>query len=306
MTQVSRRLDKPRCVGSSPTLAPDPRKASDRRSRKGSRHSQTRHDSEGIRMSHAIGAGPGKMVRRMNLGIFVVIALTLAGLPLNSSQADTTYGANNTRQRIYLSPAYHTADAGARGECQWPNGTNRSERGMARGLADETATLVNKKYVGDAIFITDVNNSGLVANDFIVRVGDGDPVEASTRSNNWNASAHIPLHSNAGLPAGCANTSDNRPVAGTRQIYRSGDGNDLPTRMANQLEAVTPGTGDRICTIANCTNVSCLQELCAIDAFRASYSETEFHDWNEGVDFLTQERETAAIRITRAVDNVYS
>lgn len=219
--------------------------------------------------------------------LFMAATLLVVVSLVPSTHADTIYGANNTWKRIYLSPAYHTAVDGARGECQWPNGTGRSERGMARNLAEETATLKNTKYVGDGIWITDYDNSGLVANNFIVRVGDGDPNEASTRSNNWNAHAHIPLHSNAGLPGACGNVEDNKPVAGTWQIYNAGDGNNFPERMKNQLDGVTPGTNDRICTITTCTQYSCLQELCAIDAATASYSETEFHDWNKGVEFRT-------------------
>lgn len=112
------------------------------------------------------------------------------------------------------------------------------------------------------------------------------------------------MHSNAAGGSGtCANRSAS--IRGTWQIYNSGDGNLLPSRLENQLDGISPGTNDRICTITQCTSFTCLVELCSIDASSASYSETEFHDWNRGITFLAENRPEVAVRMATAIDNHY-
>ena len=249
---------------------------------------------------------PRRQPLRILLALLVTFFLattSFAAFP-DVAHADRVYGKNNNWKRIYLSPAYHTSVAGARGECSF-DGSSRAERTMARNLAKVTATLKRYKTV-NGVRLVDFDRSGLVAQGFVVRVGSADFTEASARSNNFNAAAHVPMHSNASLPRGCDNVDDNKPVAGTRQIYRSGQGSVLPTRLRKQLAGVTPGTGDKVCTITACTAYSCLAELCSTDANSASYSETEFHDWRRGVRFLVNKRKIIAVRFTRAIGSHYS
>lgn len=172
-------------------------------------------------------------------------------------------------KKIYLSPAYHTDVAGARGECDAPYDTPRTERTMARMVASAIANF---------------GGSSLTARHYKVRMGRNDPTTNTSRSNNWNANIHIPLHSNAHQSApGCR--SDDLSLFGTRQIYKTEGGEALATEIKQAIDDVTPGTNDKKCTISACTEYSCLIELCDIDA-RASYSETEFHDWAKGTNFL--------------------
>lgn len=238
--------------------------------------------------------------------LFVISALTSVALRPAQADTDDIYPpkAADNGKRIYLSAAWHTDQAGARGECQYPNGTARTERTMARKLATFTAdyTFTDPDSPGNV----NVALSGLTERGFRVRVGKGTPDENAVRSNGWGSNAHVPLHSNAdGSQAGtCANRSGS--IRGTVQIYNQGDGDVLPGRLKTQLEPVTPGTNDRKCTpISSCTNYSCLVELCGIDAASASYSETEFHDWNNGITFLTEDRPQAGVRIATAIDNHY-
>lgn len=210
---------------------------------------------------------------------------------------------NSNGFRIYLSPAFHTGTAGARGECQWPGGdTARAERNMARKLAREVAHLTSTRAVVGGGSEVVAANSGLKHRGFTTRIGLNQYDVNTSRSNGWNAHAHIPIHSNASTPGGCGNTSGAKPVAGLRAIYGAGDSNVLANRFVNQLSGVTPGTGDRSCIPANCSQYSSLYELSA-DAAARAYSETEFHTWNDGVRFLVEDRSIAALRLARAIDN---
>ncbi|WP_166392092.1 hypothetical protein [Nocardioides ochotonae] len=199
----------------------------------------------------------------------LLTGLTLA-LPMSPASADadeiyqpyTAYNGN----KIYLSSAWHTATTGARGECAL-NGTPRSERAMARAVARGMAG-----YFDDRGYRT--------------RVGLGTPDENTGRSNGWGSKVHMPLHSNAqGSPPGtCANRTAS--IRGTWQIQLTNTA-PFPTAIKNHIDGSTPGTNDRVCAITVCTSFSCLVEICDIDAPRRSYSETEFHDWNNGVQYLT-------------------
>lgn len=240
--------------------------------------------------------------RRLLVGSVVVFALSISyalSLP-SSADDDVIYPPKSTAngKRIYLSAAWHTDVAGARGECQ-----DKVERTMARQLAYRTAdyTYVDPTMPGDV----NVALSGLTERGFRVRVGRGTPDENTSRSNTWGSNAHVPLHSNAS--GDTSGTCANRPasIRGTWQIYHAGDGDVLPGRLKNQLDGPSPGTNDRVCTITDCTSFSCLIELCSIDAGSASYSETEFHDWNAGVNWLTDDRPEVSVRIATAIDNHY-
>lgn len=238
-----------------------------------------------------------ELIANAYLLVSFIVFLATATLYLSPASADEDIiymerGFEWNGKRIYLSAAWHTADAGARGECRYPDGTSRTERTMARNLGEDLAdhTVQNVPY------------SGLTRRGYRVRLGRGDPNENTYRSNTWGANAHVPLHSNAASGSGtCANREAN--IRGTWQIYRGGDGSVLPGRLRAQLNDISPGTNDRVCTIQECTSYSCLIELCGIDAHSASYSETEFHDWNRGIKFLTEDRLELAWTMATAIDN---
>jgi hypothetical protein len=158
-------------------------------------------------------------------------------------------------QKVYLSAAYHTSVPGARGECS-PGGIRRSERGMGRKLGDGMRSILAKWGYG-------------------VKVGQGDPSTNRAASNAWGSTVHMPLHSNAGSPAGtCGNRSGSS--RGMWQIYRDGEEHPLASYFVSHVAA--PGTNDRACAITGCTVFSCLEELCSVSAKRKTYSETDFHD----------------------------
>ena len=208
-------------------------------------------------------------------------------------------------KRIYLSAAWHTDQPGARGECDYPNGTARTERYMARNIGRLAADFTFIDHGPPAPHVVP-SLSGLTERGFRVRLGRGDPNENTTRSNDWGANAHVPLHSNAFGSASGSCTSRTGGNRGTVQIYNQGDGSVLPTRLKTQLEGITPGGNDKICTpISACTNVNCLIELCGISAAAASYSETEFHDWDNGTKFLVNDDVNAGVKIATAIDNHY-
>jgi hypothetical protein len=198
-----------------------------------------------------------------------------------SAEDDVIYPptAASNGKRVYLSAAYHTADAGARGECS-VGGQVRTERFMARSLGQEIAD--------------ELDGFG-----YRIRLGRGDPNENTSRSNTWGSNAHIPLHSNAA--AGPCSGADGS-IRGTWMIVRQGD----PTGLANDIRAYvqgsSPGTNDRLCSITTCTTFSCLVELCSTTANKKAYSETEFHDWNQGVAYLVNDRDLIGFAFRAGID----
>jgi hypothetical protein len=147
--------------------------------------------------------------------------------------------------------------------------------------------------------------SGLTFRGYKVRVGQGDPDENTARSNSWGSNAHIPMHSNA--VEGAGGTCANRPASnrGTWEIYHGGDGNGLAVEIKQTIDSLSPGTNDKVCNISECTVFSCLIELCSIDAPHAAYSETEFHDWNDGIQFLAIDSDTWTWQFASAIDNFF-
>lgn len=218
------------------------------------------------------------------LGVWV---LTLVALSAGPAGADVTYLEPPWNgYKVYLSPAYHTAVAGARGECE-----GQTERYMARDIAEEAA-------IGGSTSRGEYQN--LVTRGYYVRIGYSGPSTNRNSSNAWGADLHIPIHSNpyggSGRPGGCSSTSTSG--TGARIIYVSSGGSALAGDLVATLSSATPGTPDKKCYINGsdpCTSFRCnipgysnLTELCDTTAV-AAYSEVEFHDWNLGVDFLTDE-----------------
>lgn len=232
--------------------------------------------------------GDRKATIRMLLAlVFAIVAVATSLTVTPPATADTTYTAVApwNGKKVYLSPAYHTATAGARGECNSPYSTPRTERTMGRIVALAAANGGSNNFR---------------TRNYHVRIGDSDPTTNKNSSNAWGAHIHIPMHSNARTqPGGCTGTGTSGN--GTVQIYVSTNGNALAASLRDRLSTVTPGTSDQSCHVSSsCTKYSCLVELCSTSAV-ASYSETEFHTWNRGTAFL-YDRADWAWRFGWAVD----
>lgn len=183
------------------------------------------------------------------------------------------YGVWNGK-RIYLSPATHP-NSGSRGEC-----LNQSENSMAYGLAYWAANTTT--YNGQTNSTSEYRN--LRSRGYLVRIGRSNYTQAVTNSNSWNATLHIPLHSNApGGTFSCSNTTASS--WGARVMYQSTADSELANDMKVGIGGATPGTSDRICTVPQCSSFTTLHELSAPNAV-AAYMETEFHTWNTGASFL--------------------
>ena len=207
-----------------------------------------------------------RRLARAALGVGAAAAL---GLPHGSPPvaADENYSPPTWNgKKIYLSPARH-ANAGGRGECLWAN-----ENEMAYAVADG---LTHQPY-------------GLLDRQYKVQIGTTTYQNAVANSNSWVADIHLVLHSNAipNATGTCASrTGGNR---GTNVIYHqnSSAGADLSQRTVDQVGPFSPGTNDYKCKQTDgCTRYDSLFELSATNA-TAAYSETEFHDWGAGVQFL--------------------
>lgn len=197
--------------------------------------------------------------------------------------------------RIYLSPARHP-DSGSRGECG-PWGENK----MAYYAAWDASSgnYFNDQYNPDSRY------RNLRARGYKVRIGRGTLDSAVTRSNGWPANRHIVLHSNGDVYYQCGRTDASK--FGTRVIYRSGSSKGQA--LASQLKVAlgeldglkSPGTTDYICYNPGhpCTSID-LKELRETNV-AAAYSETEYHTWNRGYDYLDESFKWAW-RVGRAVD----
>lgn len=184
------------------------------------------------------------------------------------------YGIGNG-YKIYLSPARHS-DTGSRGEC----GGN-SENAMA-AIAADSAT--NGDYHND-VYNPGSSYRNLRARSYQVRISDGTIRTAIDNSNAWGANIHIPMHSNASAGA-CTRTDASK--FGTVAIYRDGSsaGQAFAGKLLDTIGASSPGTHDYSCKNPGdpCTIID-LGELREIKAV-AGYSESEFHTWNSGIDWI--------------------
>lgn len=222
-----------------------------------------------------------------------------ASLPADSVRAadDLVYQpyGNWNGYRIYLSPARHT-NSGSRGECG-----DKGENKLAYYAAWDAA---NTTYWKDR-YNPDAPNRNLRARGYKVRIGRGTVSTAITRSNGWPADRHIVLHSNYLAGFTCGNNDAFR--FGTHVIYRNGSvkGERLATQLKSALGEYdglkSPGTNDIICYNPGhpCTKID-LGELRETKA-PAAYSETEFHSWNRGYNYLLDSFKWAW-RVGRAVD----
>jgi hypothetical protein len=220
-------------------------------------------------------------MRFPRLGTLIAAAL-LSSIPTAAATAQdefyNPYGTWNL-YRIYLSPARHP-DSGSRGEC--------------RGYDENTLTYWNTYDATNGDYYSDVydptsTGRNLRARGYTVRIGRTTYEAAIVNSNNWGADLHIVMHSNA--PGGTHTcTSQDSTSWGTNVIYRVGStgGQSLADLLRGNIGPSSPGRRDYICYNPNdpsgCTDkdLAELRETIAV----AAYSESEFHTWNVGVDWL--------------------
>lgn len=208
-----------------------------------------------------------KLIGLAAIGTGAATVFGAAVSPIHAGADDNFYPSPNWNgKKIYLSPARHP-DTGSRGECQ-----GKSENDMGYSAAYGAANQTN----------------GLVSRQYKVQIGTSTYTGAVANSNSWGADIHLVMHSNSGSGAGtCASRSGSS--RGTTVIYYDGStsGSNLAQKVVDNVGPATPGTKDYKCKNSDpCTSIFPLYELQATSA-TAAYSETEFHDWNAGVNFLT-------------------
>jgi hypothetical protein len=180
---------------------------------------------------------------------------------------------------IYVSPSSHYQAVGARGECL---GESEDNINFYVGWSS-----IHSDYYNDAYAPTHSGRNFLTRG-YDVVFGQGTNQEKINNSNYFGANIHLPMHSNARdirpPPCGSTNTSG----LGTWVLYRQYNtvGQNLAEFLRDALAAVSPGTGDRVCSNPplSCSTTD-LGELRLVNA-TAAYVESEFHDWDIGVAWL--------------------
>ena len=212
------------------------------------------------------------------LGILAAAAVLIAPFPAQGQ--DRVYWAEPFNGHlVYVSPSSHYLAAGARGECL---GESEDNINFYVGWSS-----IHSEYYNDVYNPTQSGRSFL-SRGYDVVFGQGTNQEKINNSNYMGANIHLPMHSNArGItPPPCAST--NTSGLGTWVLYRqySTPGQNLAEQLRAALASVSPGTGDRTCSNPplGCSTIE-LGELRYVNA-TAAYLETEFHDWNIGVDWL--------------------
>lgn len=210
------------------------------------------------------------------------------------NQNDTIYNANTPAHntKIYISSARHADGTGpVQGTPRYPNG----ERGECKGRSENYMSYLAGVYV--AAVNTSWNRSNptstyyysLRKRGYTIRIGRASPGTAASRANNWGAARFIALHSNAkanALPPCNRTVTGNRGANIIFQSWGNSGGQGLSELLKNQLKDVTPGSTDYICHLSSSCTTIALTELLDTNAV-AAYSETEFHDWDLGSDFLS-------------------
>jgi hypothetical protein len=205
-------------------------------------------------------------------------ALTLP-LVLHSqpAEAGTWYYLPNPTNgyRVYLSPAYHA-------------GGNTGCSGYVEDSDSEGAPDIAREAASG--YGTDLFNRG-----YYVKVRSGISAGAKVSdSDGWGADIHIPIHSNAKTSSCGAGAS----YGGTFAIWQYSHQQPLATKLRDTVGPSSPGTGDKICSVPNCTQYTTLAEL-STNAEEA-YLELDYHTYNLGVNWLRDR--TWQWRIGLAVD----
>lgn len=120
---------------------------------------------------------------------------------------------------------------------------------------------------------------------------------AIANSNAWNATVHVPLHTNARSES-CSNSTPS--AHGTWVMYVSAGGNSLSSKILTYVGPKSPGTNDMVCTDTACSGFP-LAELRQTDAV-AAYVESEFHTWNQGVTWIRSANQQWGFRVAAGVD----
>lgn len=230
------------------------------------------------------------MARSMlGAGAIILMLLFTFGMSAKADENYDPYGTWN-QKKVYLSPARHS-DAGSRGEC----GTNNENN-----MAYNTAWHATNGWHYQDVYDNTSANRNLRGRGYKVQIGTTTYQDAVTNSNNWGATVHIPIHSNAAPSLPCSSTTASR--FGTIVMYKDNStaGSAFATELKNALGPKSPGTNDRTCknSDTSCTTVYPLAEL-QTNAV-SGYVESEFHSWTTGVNWINNY--TWPWRIGMAVD----
>jgi hypothetical protein len=223
------------------------------------------------------------MRSRLRSVLLACAALLVESNLLGAQAADLEFSptAPPNGHRVYHSPARHS-DTTQRGECD-----HSSENTLAFDAAVRAARE-------------------LASRGYAVRVGRGTYTSAWQNSIAFGADVHVVLHSNAREhPPACS--VDAPANLGTLVMYRSTStqSRELATEIKTRVGPLSPGGHDYICPHPGnpCTGIPKLAEIMHPKAVVA-YSESEFHDWDRGAQWLRQSG-TWAIQLAAAIDEFF-
>lgn len=228
--------------------------------------------------------GNGSYFRKYSF--FTAIPVLLILVQTTHAASDETFEPLSAwnGKKVYLSPARHS-DAGRRGECGGNAGMGSLDENTAAYRYAYYAATGN--YIGKTVSSDPLRN--LRGRGYKIRIGRGTVSSAIANSNAWGATVHIPIHSNA-RPENC--TDQRLERHGTHVIYKSfgtTGGEGLAGFIEDTVGVSSPGTNDLIChNSSDCTAFNCLGELCRTAA-KAAYVEREFHTWNKGAQWLSED-----------------
>lgn len=135
--------------------------------------------------------------------------------------------------------------------------------------------------------------TSLVGRQYRVRKGTHTFNENVANSNAWGADLHIPLHSNALDNNPCFENNTNNSSWGTEAFWLQNNDKRCANILVARVGASSPGTHDVIKLRDDLAELKAAAPTC--------YSESEYHVWNRGVNFL-QNSDNWAYKLAVTVD----
>lgn len=112
--------------------------------------------------------------------------------------------------------------------------------------------------------------------------------------------AYVPIHSNAGHSEGCSHAH-----SGTQLLKENDKDDNLGTKIYWRVADDTPGTtGQHETEVANFCSIRWIYELCSDKALLlpTGYIEVEFHDTNQGANYIHNNNSPTGLSIARGID----
>lgn len=190
-------------------------------------------------------------------------------------------------KKVYLSPARHA-----------PDNVGCLSYGENSGSLTVARAAASSPYRDGAHFPDLLGQGNLRSRGYQVRIGNGTVSTAIANSNAWNATVHVPVHSNARNES-CSNST--LSSHGTWVMYVSTGGSSLSSNILSYVGPKSPGTNDITCTDTACAGYS-LAELRQTNAV-AAYVESEFHTWNQGVNWIRTAQQQWGYRVAAGIDS---